>query len=127
MGMLESVKPSTILLTQIDMNPDGTVDLIGETAENVGSIAQFSRDLAEQKEWVTKCDISRPPQERYSRMINRVVTEFGLHLTTNWKQTRLAPARVTIAPGQYTPSNTPTPASPSMGTGVGGNPADVAI
>lgn len=107
LGMLEGVKPTTILLTSINMNPNGTVDLVGETAENVGAIATFSRDLGEQKDWVKRCDISLPPQERFSRMINRPVTQFGLHIETNWKQTRLAPARVTLAPGQYTPSATP--------------------
>jgi Tfp pilus assembly PilM family ATPase len=123
MGMLEGVKPSTILLTSIDMNPDGTVNLIGETAENVGAIANFSKELGEQKEWVKKCEINIPPQERFSRMINRPVTQFGLHIETQWKRTRLAPARVTLAPGQYTPAATPTPAAGIQqgGPGVPGN------
>jgi hypothetical protein len=122
---MEGVKPSTILLTSINMNPNGTVDLIGETAENVGAITQFTQQLNEQKEWIKKCDISIPPQERFSRMINRPVTQFGLHIETNWKQTRLAPARVTLAPGHYTPSATATSA-PAFAPGVSDG-GDVAI
>lgn len=118
LGMLESVKPPTILVTSISMNPDGKVDLYGETAESVSSIAAFNDALKEQKEWVSSSNIVYGPADGYSAVIRRPVTKFGLQLQTFWKETRLAAARSTLAPGQYTP--TPTPAGQPGATGVVG-------
>lgn len=118
LGMLETVKPGDILVSSVHMNPDGTVDLIGETIV-LGSIAVFAKSLAEQKEWISKAEISIPPTERFSQLIKQPVTQFGLRIETHWKKTRLAPARVTLSPGVYTPSAPPPGAvTPAVGPGA---------
>jgi len=104
MGAVESVKPPNILITRFSMNPDGTADIVGETADqNVGAIAQFQKQIAEIKEWVRRCEISQAPNPRYSRMINGSVNEFGFKVETHWKPTRLEASRVQLPPGMYTP------------------------
>jgi Tfp pilus assembly PilM family ATPase/Tfp pilus assembly protein PilN len=116
LGMMQSVKPSSILITRIEMRPDGVVEIYGETAESYGSIAAFSNDLQSQKAWVKQAEITTPPTEAYSALIGGPVKKFGLTVRTHWKQTRLAPARRTMAPGVFTP--TPTPVGtvpPSIG------------
>ena len=109
LGVIESAKPPDVLITGINMNPDGTVVLKCET-EAVGRIAQFNQALEGKKDWIKSYNLIRPVPV-LSQFIGREVQSFMLRLDVYWKDTRLAPARATLMPGVTAPTPTPTPAA----------------
>lgn len=126
LGVIESAKPPDVLITGINMNPDGSVVLKCET-EAVGRIAQFNQALESKKDWIKSYNLIRPVPV-LSQFIGREVQSFMLRLEVYWKDTRLAPARQTLLPGVTAPTPTPTPAAvpggmmPGMMPGMPGNP-----
>ncbi|MBX7246053.1 MAG: class I tRNA ligase family protein, partial [Candidatus Sumerlaeaceae bacterium] len=113
LGALQAVKPPDILITSIDMKPDGQVTLTGET-EVFGSIAKFADDLAKLKDWVSGKPNLSSPEARFSLFIQKEAQTFQMTLQAKSKETRLAPARVTLPPGMTAPTATPTVQSGMM-------------
>jgi Tfp pilus assembly PilM family ATPase len=113
LGMVQIVKPGDVLITAISMKPDGEVEIRCET-EVVGSVSSFAEALKNQKEWIAQVDLT-DIQVRFSSFVNKEVNSFRVLAKTHWKQTRLATARVTLAPGLMAPTPAPTPAGPVPG------------
>jgi hypothetical protein len=110
MGVVEGSKPADVLITSLSMHPDGMVEMNCET-EVVGSISAFADVLKTHKDWMRAVDLTSP-EPKISLFIQKQVYAFTLRLEAVSKQTRLAPARVTLAPGQMTA--TPVPAGGMM-------------
>jgi hypothetical protein len=120
MAMIDGIKPAPIVVSSLQMEPDGTVRLSAETdPQTLNSVSMFQASLLDQKDWIRSVTFDPPPTDTYSRLASKPVKAFTLKIETNWKETRLAPTRATLTPGHWTPE--PTSTSPS-GYG-GGMPA----
>ncbi len=124
MGVLEGSKPPDVVLVSVSCKPDGTVNLICET-KGLGSVSAFHQELKNQKAWVRSVDISVPPAPAFSALIGEQVFRFGFQMDLLWKQTRLAPARATLFPGEI--EATATPEQPGQGFGAGAFDENMAI
>lgn len=120
LAMIQSVKPANVLITSVSMSPDGQVMMVCET-ENMGSIPAFSGELAAQKNWIQSVRLLGTGTA-FSRFVSKEVHQFVIQIQTASKVSRLAVARVTLPPGQVTPTPTPqaTPSSFGGGKGPGG-------
>lgn len=120
LGAIETAKPPDVLITRINMNPDGKVTLVGET-ETFGSINNFLARLQgpELREWVSSVNTITNPREILSLLMQRRVTEFQFEIAVKNRESRLNFVRQTFGPGMITPSPTPagTPAPAGMGAG----------
>lgn len=106
MSMVEASKPSGIILTRFHMMPDGEVVINGET-DALMLINTFMETLRSQKEWVDKAELAG--QTEYNSVLaGRPTKFFSLRVQAQWKKTRLAPARVTLTPGYWTPAPSPS-------------------
>ncbi len=114
LGMLQRVKPADVLITSLEMRPDGEVRLQCE-AENMRSLLDFVKALKAEKEWVKEIvnsTVGDPTLVRISSFVGKQVQTGEVVLRVHWKSTRLAPARVTLEPGlMYA---TPPPATPQQ-------------
>lgn len=121
LGTLESIKPNDVLITSLQMTPWGEVDIDGETevGNSVNTLVDKLKD-ASMKQWVKPDSVDLAVQPRFSSFINKEVYGFHLKLMTAWKETRLAPARVTFAPGLSAPTPTPASSVPMGGPAGGG-------
>lgn len=122
LGMLQNVKPAEVLITSIQMKPDGEVTIECE-AENLRSLLDFVKALKGQTEWVKdiiNSNVGDPSRVRFSNFVGKQVQTGVITLLVHWKKTRLAPARQTLEPGLMYPTPPPaTPAAPRPGPGVG--------
>ncbi|MGC8740236.1 MAG: pilus assembly protein PilM [Candidatus Sumerlaeaceae bacterium] len=120
LGMLQSVKPADVLITSIQMRPDGVVTIECE-AENLRSLLDFVKALQTQQEWVKEIinsNVGDPSLVRFSNFVGKQVQTGVITLQVHWKTTRLAPARQTLEPGLMYPTPPPaTPAAPRPGPG----------
>lgn len=125
MSMIDGIKPAPIVISALQMEPDGTVRLSAETdPQNLNSVTMFQASLLDQKDWISSVAFDPPPTDTYSRLASKPVKAFTLKIQTNWKQTRLAPTRATLTPGNWTPEPTATSAAGyPMPVGVPGGPA----
>jgi len=113
LAMLENIKPAEVLITTIQMKPDGVVHIECE-AENLNSLSDFVKALSKQNDWVAEIlysNVGDPTLIRFSNFVGKQVQTAIIELKVHWKTTRLAPARVTLEPGQMyaTPPPTATP------------------
>lgn len=132
LGMLQNVKPADVLITAIQMKPDGEVTIECE-AENLRSLLDFVKSLKAQTEWVKaiiNSNVGDPSRVRFSNFVGKQVQTGTITLQVHWKKTRLAPVRQTLEPGLMYP--TPPPATPAQprppvgagaGAGIPGEPA----
>ncbi|MCX7625228.1 MAG: pilus assembly protein PilM [Candidatus Sumerlaeaceae bacterium] len=133
LGMLQNVKPADVLITAIQMKPDGEVTIECE-AENLRSLLDFVKSLKAQTEWVkavVNSNVGDPTRVRFSNFVGKQVQTGTITLQVHWKKTRLAPVRQTLEPGLMYPTPPPaTPAQPrpAMGAGAGaGIPGEPAL
>lgn len=122
LGVIQDVKPADVLISSIQMKPDGDV-IISCEAENTQSLNDFLRMLKNQQEWIKECSYLTPPQPRFSNFVGKQVSAAVISAKVHWKSTRLAPARVTLEPGLMFPTPPPSPtAGPRMPVGPGARP-----
>lgn len=133
LGMLQNVKPADVLITAIQMKPEGEVTIECE-AENLRSLLDFVKSLKAQTEWVKtiiNSNVGDPSRVRFSNFVGKQVQTGTITLQVHWKKTRLAPVRQTLEPGLMYPTPPPaTPAQPrpAMGAGAGaGIPGEPAL
>lgn len=120
LGMIEGIKPPELLITSIQMKPDGTVTMECE-AVLTGPISNFADALKQQKEWIESVNLSSPVTS-FSQFIGQEINRFRIDLKVHWKKTRLDPARGPWKAATPTPvplqQQTPppgVPGDPSMG------------
>lgn len=114
MAILESMKPAGVTFTQMELQPDGKIILFG-----VADVQQNYLDMLDAMknapDWIKP---DSPQLTNAGPMADPVTRQtksgFGISAESVWKRTRLEPARVTMTPGQWTPTPAPT------GTPAGG-------
>ncbi len=120
LGMIEGIKPPELLITSIQMKPDGTVQMECE-AVLTGPISNFADALKQQKEWIESVNLSSPVTS-FSQFIGQEINRFRIDLKVHWKKTRLNAARgpwkaatPTPVPLQVQTPGPGVPGDPSMG------------
>lgn len=113
LGVLQSLKPAEVTFSRMDLQPDGTILLQG-TSTNLKSLVDMVQAMNHTPEWV------KPESAQLLEQTNRAaggatVIAFRAQADSVWKKTRLAPARVTLTPGHWTPTPEPTQAGGHMG------------
>jgi len=121
LGVLQAAKPTDIVIRNLTLRADGTVDLIGET-KVLGSISTFQENLIKEKKWIDGKPELTSPRTQFSPLINEEVYAFRMTMKVRGKVTRLADARQTLLPGLTAPTPVPTVA-PMPGMPPGGMPA----
>lgn len=123
LGMLQNVKPADVLITALQMKPDGEVTIECE-AENLRSLLDFVKALRGQTDWVKSIinsNVGDPTRVRFSNFVGKQVQTGTIVLQVHWKKTRLAAVRQTLEPGlMYA---TPPPATPAQPRPAIGGPA----
>jgi hypothetical protein len=118
MGTLEGMKPAGIAFTYLGMNPDGKLVVSGRS-QSEAMLTAFLGALNTQPDWITPGSVSASMARGANTASGTAEVIFNVIADVGWKQTRLAPARVTLTPGQWTPTPAPTP----MNAGMPGDPA----
>ncbi len=118
MSILESLKPAGVAFDRMELQPDGTIR-IGGTAQNDPAYTSFLNALATTPDLIDPASVTTTRAAAANPAAGATQVAFYITAKIPWKQTRLAPARVTLTPGNWTP----TPAStgtPGMGMGMMG-------
>lgn len=106
MSILESLKPAGVAFDRLEMQPDGIIR-IGGTAQNDPAYTSFLNALANTPDLIEPGSVTATRGASANPAAGATQVAFYITAKVPWKQTRLAPARVTLTPGNWTP----TPAS----------------
>jgi Tfp pilus assembly protein PilN len=113
MAALEGIKPAGVAFSQMELQPDGTIRLTG-TAQSDSAYSAFLNALEQQPDWITPDSVQLIQSGTAANpAAGAAQRSFVVGAEIPWKKTRLAPARVTLTPGHWTPTPSPT-------TGAGG-------
>jgi len=115
MGVLESMKPAGVMFTNMELQPDGTIKLTG-AAQNRQNYLDLIDAMKNAPDWVKADSVQLVPLGNMANpAAQQAQSRFLITADSVWKRTRLAPARVTLTPGQWTPA----PATPAQNMGMG--------
>lgn len=119
MSALEGMKPAGVAFDALEMQPDGKLRITGK-AQSQSAYVAFLNGMKLQPDWIkpetvqlTNAGTAANTQAGAAQQTFIVIAEVA------WKQTRLAPARVTLTPGHWTPTPAPTGPAGGMGLGMG--------
>ncbi len=120
MAALESMKPAGVAFDALELQPNGKFRITGK-AQSQSAYVSFLNAIRLQPEWIkadtvqlTNAGTAANPSAGAAQQTFIVIGEVA------WKSTRLAPARVTLTPGHWTPAPA---ATPDAGMGYMGDPA----
>jgi len=117
MSALEGMKPAGIAFTYLGMNPDGKLVINGRSQSDA-VLTQFLTALNSNPDWITPGTVSAGSQRGANPAAGAAEVVFTILADVGWKNTRLAPARVTLTPGHWTPTPVSTQQTfmdPAMG------------
>lgn len=110
---IEAMKPAGIALTYLGMNPDGKL-VIGGNAQSDAVYTSFLQSLNANPDWITPGSVSAGRQNSANPAAGAAEIKFTVLADIGWKTSRLEPARVTLTPGIWTPTPSPTPMGGNM-------------
>ena len=129
LGVIEGLKPSKVVVSKVSLLPDGVVSVDFEAEPDFTGIGGFTRALKEEpvaKEWIDSASVSAGQAFQAASVLQpgRQIQRFNVLMRVHWKETRLAPARATLAPGLTAPTPTPeaTPGGMMPGMMIPGMP-----
>lgn len=115
MSTIEAMKPAGVAFSQLNIEPDGNVIMEG-ASQSQEAFTNFLNALK------TMPDLIDPASVEMGRALFAVnlaggSTQQNFRVTAKvpWKRTRLEPARVTLTPGLWTPTPTPSTDPNMMG------------
>ena len=112
LGVIEGLKPSKVVVSKVSLLPDGVVSVDFEAEPDFTGIGGFMRALKEEpvaNEWIEPASVSAGQAFQAASVLQpgRQIQRFNVLMRVHWKETRLAPARATLAPGLTAPTPTP--------------------
>lgn len=116
MEVLEGMKPAGVVFTRMELKPDGSISIQGTAPSNADYLNMLDA-MKSASDWIDP-DSAQITDQRAATTGNATVSAFTIIADSVWKKTRLEPARVTLTPGQWTPTPAPT-GDPNMMHGMG--------